>query len=401
MRALPHSSKMQATTAKKSDDFQALTIDEYARQAALTDQKKGRDAMSFVLLGLAGETGTLLSEAKKKQRDRASYLGYAEGVAEELGDVLWYLAAVARRCRLHLSEISISADQGLRNSLDDLTFHQLQPAHIPLSRDPTPEFQRTLLRLAVEVGALVDQVQRGTIGAKLKPNLVLVMQCLIQAANESGVTLEVAAVKNLHKIFDRWPRVRTYPELFDEGRDHEELLPRRMTIDIFERKVGRQVFVYQRSGGVYVGDRLTDNAPEPDDYRFHDVFHYAYAAVLGWSPVMRALLKLKRKKDAQLDEVQDGARANLIEEGVTTWIFGQAQRLDYFDGVKRGGLPLDMLKHIRSFVAGYEVEDCPLWLWEEAILEGYKAFRFLRKNRQGRVTIDMQKRRLLIKAIPA
>jgi hypothetical protein len=31
--------------------------------------------MSFVPLGLAGETGTLLSEAKKKQRDRASYLG--------------------------------------------------------------------------------------------------------------------------------------------------------------------------------------------------------------------------------------------------------------------------------------------------------------------------------------
>jgi NTP pyrophosphatase (non-canonical NTP hydrolase) len=399
--ALRHNPEMSAPAAEKTDDFLALTIDEFARRAALTDQKRGRDAMGFVLLGLAGETGTLLSEAKKKQRDRASYLGYAEGVAEELGDVLWYLAAVARRSRIRLSEAAALASQRQQQDLDGLTFHDLQPAHIPLKKEPTPEFQRTLLKLDTEVGNLVQQVQLGVKGAKLKPNLVSVMRCLIQAAKESGVTLEAAAVKNLHKIFDRWPRDRVFPTLFDEGRDEEEQLPRRMTIDIFERKVRAQIFVYQRSGGVYVGDRLTDNAAEPDDYRFHDVFHYAYAAVLGWSPVIRALLRLKRKSDAKLDEVEDGARANLIEEGVTTWIFGQAQQLDYFDGVKRGGLPLDMLKHIRGFVAGYEVENCPLWLWEEAILEGYRAFRFLRKHRQGRVTIDMKKRRLLVRAIPA
>lgn len=398
---LTHKPKMQASVGTVGDDFEVLRIDEYARQAALTDQKKGRDAMSFILLGLTGETGTLLSEAKKKQRDRASYLGYAAGVAEELGDVLWYLAALARRCRLRLSEIGALAASQTQASLDTLTFHDLQAAHIPLSKEPTPEFQSTLLRLAAEVGGLVDQVQSGTRGSRLKPHLIAVMRCLIRAADESGVTLEVAAIKNLHKIFDRWPLKRIYPELFDEGRDHEEQLPRRMVIDVFERKIGSQVYVYQRSGGVYVGDRLTDNADEPDDYRFHDVFHYAYVAVLGWSPVIRALLRLKRKKDAKLDEVQDGARANLTEEGVTTWIFGQAQQLDFFEGVKRGGLPLDMLKHIRSFVAGYEVKDCPLWLWEEAILQGYAAFRFLRKNRQGRVIIDMKRRRLSVRAIPA
>ncbi len=71
----------------------------------------------------------------------------------------------------------------------------------------------------------------------------------------------------------------------------------------------------QRSRGVYVGDRLTDNAIEPDDYRFHDVFHYAYVAVLGWSPVIRALLRRKRKSDPKLDDAEDGARAILIEEG--------------------------------------------------------------------------------------
>ena len=71
-----------------ASNFEALTIADYARQAATTDQRRGARALGFSMLGLFGEAGSLLSEAKKKQRDAASYLGYADGVAEELGDVL-------------------------------------------------------------------------------------------------------------------------------------------------------------------------------------------------------------------------------------------------------------------------------------------------------------------------
>ncbi|MFC6737795.1 hypothetical protein [Methylobacterium tardum] len=42
------------------------------------------------MLGLFGETGSLLSETKKKQRDARSYLGYEASVVEEMGDALWY-----------------------------------------------------------------------------------------------------------------------------------------------------------------------------------------------------------------------------------------------------------------------------------------------------------------------
>ena len=148
------------------------------------------------------------------------------------------------------------------------------------------------------------------------------------------------------------------------------------------------------SVAVTIGDRLTDNAMTADDYRFHDVFHFAYVAVLSWSPVVRSLLRLKRKSDPKIDEAQDGARATLIEEGVTTWIFGQAVELGLFVGMNRGDLPFNLLKHVRQFVAGYEAEHCPLWLWEEAILEGYAAFRFLRQHRRGRIHIDMNNHRL-------
>lgn len=152
--------------------------------------------------------------------------------------------------------------------------------------------------------------------------------------------------------------------------------------------------------GLNIGDRLTDNAMTADDYRFHDVFHYAYVAVLTWSPVIRSLFRLKRKSDPKIDEAQDGARAALIEEGVATWIFGQAVSLDFFASVKAGELLFDMLKHVRQFVAGYEAEQIPLWLWEDAILQGYTAFRFLREHRRGRLHIDTNNRRLTIETLP-
>ncbi len=386
-------------------DFELLTVSDYSKRAATTDQRSGAMSLGFSMLGLFGEVGSLLSEAKKKQRDAASYLGYAETVAEELGDVLWYLSAIARRSRLSLADIAAAAagDGSWSPGRNDaLTFHSLQPEHMPLAKAPTHAFEDTLLALAGEVGMLVNDFRPGAGGRVpgLRDRLVTTMRRLIQAANEAGVTLDGAAFKNLHKIYDRWPQHRTYPAPFDANMDPEEQLPRHMTIDVYERTVRKQTYVYQRSKGVFVGDRLTDNAAEQDDYRFHDVFHYAYVAVLGWSPVIRSLLRLKRKSAPKIDEVEDGARAALIEEGVTTWLFGQAQQLDFFASVERGGLPLDMLKHVRQFVEGYEAAQCPLWLWEEAILQGYDAFRFLQKNRRGRVSIDFANRRLRIKELP-
>jgi len=203
-------------------------------------------------------------------------------------------------------------------------------------------------------------------------------------------------VKNLEKIFDRWPHERIYPVPLDAQSDPAEQLPRDLYVDIFERDVRERKFVYQRCNGINIGDRLTDNAMLQDDYRFHDVFHYAYVAVLGWSPVVRALLRVKRKSAPKVDEAQDGARAILIEEGITTWIFGQAVDLELFAGARPGDIPFDLLKHVRQFAAGYEAERCPLWMWEEAILQGYAAFRFLREHRRGRIHIDMVNHRLSI-----
>ena len=379
--------------------MQSLTLGDYTAQALSTDQRSEGGSLTFLLLGLFGEIGSLLSEVKKKQRDRASYLGYADAVVEELGDVLWYLTSVAAHGGLTLRTI-FSEDPSA--PADALEFASLQKAAVARRDAPSAAFEQTLLALAGEVGLLLadHQSDRLTRSEQLKARLCAITRILVQAANEAGVTLEDAASKNLVKTLDRWPVKKVYPEPLDARVVVAEQLPRDLYVDIFERDVGGKTYVFQRCNGINIGDRLTDNAMSPDDYRFHDVFHYAYAAVLTWSPVIRSLLRLKRKSDPAVDDAQDGARATLIEEGITTWLFGHAVKLNLFADTKPNGLPFRLLKDVRQFVAGYEAEGCPLWMWEEAILQGYAAFRFLRKHRRGRIHVSITDRKLSIEPLP-
>ena len=139
---------------------------------------------------------------------------------------------------------------------------------------------------------------------------------------------------------------------FDAEFGVEEQLPRTFKIRMNQRGSGRS---YLQWNGVFIGDPLTDNIADPDGYRFHDVFHFAHSAILHWSPVMRALIKHKRKSKPDYDEVQDGGRAIVVEEGLTAWIFTRAKELNFFEGQDR--VSLGMLKTIGEFVAGYEVHN--------------------------------------------
>jgi NTP pyrophosphatase (non-canonical NTP hydrolase) len=384
-----------------------LTVQHYEELALSTDQRP-QDGLAFPLLGLFGEAGSLLSEAKKKHRDAASYAGYQASVIEEVGDVLWYLTTTAAHGGFSLTRVASAALQDSIGSSKEcasgVPFAALQPAHIVrAASQPTPAFEATLLTLASEVGLLVTDFQSGKLkrgSAGLLERLGAILRALVLAASEAGVTIESAARANIEKIFDRWPQRKIYPQLFDESFPPTEQLPRKLEIEISEREVAGKKYVFQRCNNVNIGDRLTDNIRKADDYRFHDVFHYAYAAVLGWSPVTRALFRHKRKSNPSVDEAEDGARAILIEEGVASWIFGQAKNLQLFEGLESRGLSLSLLKHVRQFVAGYESARCPLWLWEESILQGYAAFRFLKKERRGVVRLDLQTRTFSISKSP-
>jgi NTP pyrophosphatase (non-canonical NTP hydrolase) len=364
-----------------------VTVAEFEGQAAATDQLNPDDSET-PLLGLVGEVGSLLSALKKKRRDTDAFFGYHEAVVEELGDVLWYISRVAQHGGTSLAE---ALGRVAGSTSEPLHFDDFSASDSVDQR----AFEVSLLRLAGEAGDLAKRFAEGAYQQNLdalRGDLVKLLRPLMQAARAEAVPLEEAALHNMRKTEDRWPTDRLFPIPKDEGLHIDEQLPRKMRVLIYERTVNGTKFVYQKMGGVLVGDRLTDNHLPPDDYRFHDVFHFAHAAVLGWSPTTRALLKIKRTSQTELDENQDSARSILIEEGLTTWIFETAKQHRFFANTPKLGF--DLLKNVKRFVRGYEAEELPMWLWESAILQGYAVFRELRKKRSGAVVTDMEQRRV-------
>lgn len=371
---------------------QQLAVVRFEEHVAQTDQL-GRDDASSPFLGLVGEVGSLLSALKKKNRDTDGFLGYHGSVVEELGDVLWYISAVARRggTSLHEALLRIAAPGSHHEAL---TFDGVEPSCTSI--DPKA-FEVSLLRLAGEAGDLAKRFSEGVYRSNsdaLLGDLVKLVRPLLDAAAAAEVRLGEAASVNMTKTEDRWPTTRTFPALADDNLHEDEKLPRKLRVLVYERDVAGTKFVFQKVGVTLVGDRLTDNHSPPDDYRFHDVFHLAHAAVLGWSPTTRALLRTKRKSQKAADENEDGARANLIEEGLTTWIFEIAKRHNFFANTPKLGF--DLLKDVKQFVRGYEAEKIPMWLWESAILQGYAAFRILRDKRHGAIVLDTNLRKIWI-----
>jgi NTP pyrophosphatase (non-canonical NTP hydrolase) len=351
------------------------------------------EGLAFPLLGLFGEIGTLLSALKKKQRDKDSYVGYSEAVLEEFGDVLWYFSNVASRASLYVGDLAPQIFNECSNSN--------QRESNRTGSDNSPEFEAAVIALAGKAGLLLNEYSAGKIGNDrdvLSSHLGNIFCALNQAATVADVDLMHAAQNNVRKINSRWPRTRQYTQLFDLGFSEAEQLPRKIEMHIVETHVAGRTCVIQLCNGVEIGSRLTDNKVVEDDYRFHDVFHLANAAILGWSPCLRALFKVKRKSKPEVDETQDGARAILIEEGLSTLVFHHALRLNYFASIKN--LDYSLLKTVQDFVTGFEVDQCPLWQWEQAILKGFEVFRKLRMHRRGVVTADLVERSITFSSLP-
>lgn len=373
------------------DAVASMLIRKYVAEAQKADQF-GTDELEPILLGLFGEVGSVMAAAKKHRRDKEAFVGYRAAVEEEFGDVLWYFAALCRRLGIDVEQVFWAAAGGgsytLGIAASDLAEGPLAqiasaPAHANLDE--------LLLRLG-QATAPVLNVKSADSNSFAK--MVAFADCYLQCLQATGVQFAAVARSNLTKSLGRF--VDSNPELlpsFDSEYEAEEQLPSDFEIVVTQRKSGQS---YLQMNGVFIGDPLTDNIEDPDGYRFHDVFHFAHAAVLHWSPVFRALIKHKRKSNKKVDEAQDGGRAIVIEEGLTAWIFSRAKTLNFFQEHQR--LSFDLLKTIGQFVSGYEVAECPLKLWEDAILQGYSVFREVRANSGGRIIGNRNTRRITYRA---
>ena len=287
-----------------------MNFNDYQEQALRTDKTPATQGPSaelarlIPLLGLAGESGQLLAEYKKRLRDGPGHVLFVDRVAEELGDILWYMANLASKYNLQLADI---------------------------------------------------------------------------------------AQQNLRKVSELYLR-ESDPHSFDAHYGDSERFPRQFTARFQEIREGSRVEVRTEIGGRLVGAALTDNAYQDDGYRYHDVFHMAYATMLGWSPVLRGLLRLKRRSAPRVDEVEDGGRAVVIEEGIAAIAFHYARKHQFLAGVS--DLDSSFLDTLRGMSAHLEVASQPTSAWRHAIIGGFSVWRELVKNGGGQVAADLDQREL-------
>ena len=88
-----------------------LGFDEYQRLAARTALYPGRGGetiAAYPALGLAGEAGEVCEKVKKAIRDDEGKItdDRRQALKKELGDVLWYVAALSSELDFSMSEIA-------------------------------------------------------------------------------------------------------------------------------------------------------------------------------------------------------------------------------------------------------------------------------------------------------
>ena len=280
--------------------------------------------------------------------------------------------------------------QSLASSTDQLASNQGTGAN-------RKEILVPLLGLSGEVGELLSEYKKflrdeqghGLFIERVREELGDILWYLTNVATKFDLGLEQVARWNLEKVSARWgPSSESQNSFrFDADYPENERLPRKFAVTMTDDGEGT---VHTFSNDTRLGHRLSDNRYIDDGYRFHDVFHFGYAAVLGWSPITRWMLKCKRKSNPRTDEVEDGGRAIAIEEGISAMVFSYAEQHDYF--ARNHWVSTELLRTIKSMTAHLEVSRCTIGDWERAIRTGFDAWRAVRDMGAAHLAIDLDGR---------
>ncbi len=425
-----------------------LLVSEYDQFVLDSDQSAHRpleERIEIAIFGLAAEIGSVVAAVKKRllgEGGPEEWNAPNDEILEELGDVMWYSFSLAKhanptkpvnifahdiaKLRVELSsqderarrirrvldpskrEAFLQAAQHFPKKTRTLTFEAYQELAILTARTSDKTLVEVCLAVLWQLSAELFRHTLPDVELELNQSIadrpindilseiawhISALSCMY------GLTLSDVARRNMEKVAYRQNREHPTP-LHDRNCSAAEQLPRQMAISFVTVSAGRSRMYL---GGRQLGNELTDNAYDDDGYRFHDIMHLANLAKLGWSPVVRGLLGRKRKSDPMVDQVEDGARATIVEEAVIKTIHSEGQRLASLRGPQPVNQPVRLfvsprdltfrfLKFIHNFVGGLEVDKNRYWEWEEAIMEGHEIFYQLRCEGQGTVTLDLDQR---------
>lgn len=315
----------------------AMDFSDYQLEASRFSELdlRGPDSLIAPLCGLAHATGVIL-EFPKDNSGSFDLQIHKEFFRTELGDLLWYLSAVATASNLNLGDI---AHENLSRARD----------LYPLTASPLANLFKTL----------------GKLDDPRKPIECFPRRMTIKFGQETSQSGHLVVTQTI---------VHAEPNAFPNGP--------------IEHMGKPQGYAIERP----LGDQVDDNSRRMDGYRYHDAIHLGFMAVLGWSPTIRALLRLKRRSKGDTDRTEDGARAIFTEEGLAAILARVAPRRMNFQGENAvDGEIIDMAK---ALVRDMEIQAAPGWLWRRAINQGFVAMRQLNDNAGGYLQVDLNARTL-------
>lgn len=169
-----------------------MNMEVYRAAAMRTSPDDGHDKIDNGALGLIGESGELVDVIKKyKYQSGADPIFPAQKVADELGDVLWYITELCDGLNWKLYDLCGADFKGLDTQKLRFT-----------NRRATPESAILSLHLrATEVYRAIHRSEWGSVRKKLAQ----MMYCATHIARMSGYTLEKIAEANIRKLRKRYP----------------------------------------------------------------------------------------------------------------------------------------------------------------------------------------------------
>lgn len=364
----------------------SISLTSYIELVKETNKFTSDKALFGAQMGLFSEVGSLVSLLKKKLLNNDSNDHSNELVIEEMGDIFWYFTLITIVESIDLYELINDIDPyDKHESTVFITGIKTRPFIKVKSKESISDTQLLFNDLIIHTTSL----SKDTASEKIERFLNIYLKMM------EFLNLDLLSIveNNTFKIRNRFvPIEELYLPLlsFDSTFSKDEQLPVEFEVHIVEKPNGK---AYLKWNDVFIGSALNDNHQENDNYKYHDVFHLAFAAILHWSPTFRALIKHKRKSDPSLDETQDSGRPIVIEEGLSAWLFSISKQKG-IDFTKESSISYDLLKTIQIFIRGYEVEKCPLQLWVKAIIQGYTVFNQVVENKGGIIIGNRRERTL-------
>lgn len=405
--------------------------------------------------GLASEIGSVLSALKKlllKNDPTPIARAIVKGeLKEEIGDALWYVGMCANvlsdsrdifSSDLEMLEKDLVGVSGQQTKINELSSQRIQGLVSAKKRFETEP--------SLDNYQIAAFHTRRTEGDTLRNVCAAVLQQLAAQLVRSDLP---ESERNLHSDLEDKPMDQVLGEIVwhlsalaslnnlnlseiiaslkektsfrnfngrktlrhDADCDLQERFPKEFKIQFDTVSQGVSQMIWVRPDGYHtkLGALLRDNDHGGDGYRFHDAMHIAFAVYLGWSPNLRKFMALKRKSKPKIDEIEDGGRAQILEEMVILAVHTHAKKITVFQKADLNeseltnpladptSLSFEFVRNLRDLTQGYEVHKNTQQEWEQAIRIGYEMFHLLRENEGGVLTANTQEPRLDFKKLTA